>query len=284
MTFSERLSEGVKQTNTCLCVGIDPWPDRLPGRQALGADPKKEELAGLAGRFSHAVVDACAGLVPAVKPQFAFFEALGPAGMTVLADVCGYARAAGLVVIGDAKRGDIGSTAEAYATATLGANAPFPCDALTVSPFLGPETVRTFLDAATAAACGVFVLVRTSNPGSRRWQAPVVEDLTRWIAENSVADGVGFSPLGVVVGATNGAEIAEIRDRCPRSWLLVPGFGAQGGSARDARRALRDDGLGALIVSARGATFPAGVDPRYDRDPTAWIRTRVAATVAELRP
>ena len=285
MTFSERLAAGVIQTNTPLCVGIDPWADRLPGRRSLPALAPNAALADLARAFGLAVVDASVGQVASVKPQFAFFEAMGVPGMQALADVCGYARERGLVVIGDAKRGDIGSTAAAYAASSLGGGAPFPCDALTVSPFLGPESVRTFLDAAIPARCGIFVLVRTSNPGSSAWQTPVYDDLTAWIATNAAAlrDTNDLSPLGLVVGATKGAEIANVRERCPNSWLLVPGFGAQGGSAADARQALRSDGLGALIVSARAATFPSVPDEDYDRNPTNWIRRRIAATIIELR-
>lgn len=279
MSFALRLAAAVRRTGTPLCVGIDPWPERLPGRAALPS-PAPAELAGLARRFGLAVVDACAGQVPAVKPQFAFFEAMGPAGVQALADVCAAARAAGLLVVGDAKRGDIGSTASAYAAATLGPDAPFACDALTVSPFLGPDTLEPFVAAARANGRGLFVLLRTSNPGSARWQAPVVADLAAWLAAQNAGDD-GYGPIGAVVGATHGEGLA-LRAQLPKTWLLVPGFGAQGGSAADARAMLDADGLGALINSSRGATFPAAPDPAYDADPVAWIRARVRATIAEL--
>lgn len=281
MTFSARLAAAVRRTGTPLCVGIDPWVDRLPGRAALGAAPARAALADLARRFGLAVVDACAGQVSSVKPQFAFFEALGPAGMSALADVCAAARAADLLVIGDAKRGDIGSTATAYAAATLAADAPFPCDALTVSPFLGPDTLEPFLAVAEANGRGLFVLLRTSNPGSARWQAPVADDLAAWIDSTNAARG-DLGPVGAVVGATHRAATDKLRAAMPHTWLLVPGFGAQGGSAADAKAALRPDGLGALIVSARAATFPDAPSASYDADPTEWIRARVAATKAAL--
>jgi orotidine-5'-phosphate decarboxylase len=264
-SLSVTLSEAVRRTGTPLCVGIDPWPERLPGSGGL---PERAEA------FGRAVVDACAGIVPAVKPQFAFFEALGPDGMRALARVCAHARAAGLVVVGDAKRGDIGSTARAYADATLAPGAPFPCDALTVNPFLGPDTVMPFLEAADAHGRGVFVLVRTSNPGSARWQAPVVDDLAAWLTLQGAAraDARGLSNVGAVVGATHAAELAGLRERLPHAWLLVPGFGAQGATAADTRAAGRADGLGALVVSARAATFP---DTGFGPDPADDVRTLV---------
>lgn len=278
MNFADRLALAVQEAGTPLVVGIDPWADRLPGLRP-GMD--RTALAGLAREFGLAVVGAAAGQVPALKPQFAFFEALGPAGMQALADVCGAARAAGLLVIGDAKRGDIGSTATAYAEATLAPDAPFPCDALTVSPFLGPDSLQPFLAAAEAHGRGLFVLLRTSNPGSSRWQSPVVEDLSAWIDTTNAARGA-YGPVGAVIGATHPAEGAALRAAMPHTWFLVPGFGAQGGSAADARRMLRPDGLGALINSSRGATFPAGRDADFDRAPERWIRARIAAVRAEL--
>ncbi len=281
-SFASRLADGVRAVGTPLCVGIDPWPERLPGARA---GDSRAVLAERAASFGHAVIAAVTGQVASVKPQFAFFEQLGPAGMTALADVCAAATAAGLVVVGDAKRGDIGSTAAAYANATLAPGAPFPCDALTVSPFLGPDTLEPFLAAADAAHGGLFVLLRTSNPGSARWQAPVVDDLAAWLTEAGAArqGPDGLSNVGAVVGATHPGALAALRASLPHAWLLVPGYGAQGCTARDMVAAARPDGLGALIVSARSATFPDKPDAAYDDHPTAWIRARVASIVAELR-
>jgi orotidine-5'-phosphate decarboxylase len=219
-----------------------------------------------------------------VKPQFAFFEALGPDGMAALARVCAHARAAELVVVGDAKRGDIGSTAAAYAAATLAPGAPFPCDALTVNPFLGPDTLVPFLDVADAHGRGVFVLVRTSNPGSARWQAPVLDDLAGWLTLQGAArvGAHGLSNVGAVVGATHREDLVALREKLPHAWLLVPGFGAQGASAADTRAAGRADGLGALVVSARAATFPdGGFGPRPADDVRALVlRARDALAAA----
>lgn len=268
--------------DTCLCIGIDPWVERLPGRTQLGASPSRTQLAKLALDFGLSVVEAAAGQVAVVKPQFAFFEALGPEGMAALSTVCITARDAGLIVLGDAKRGDIGSTAAAYAAATLAPDAPFPCEALTVSPFLGPDSLQPFVDAATNWDRGLFVLLRTSNPGSSRWQGPVRNDLGAWIDSENQRLAGGLGPIGAVVGATKREDILELRTQMPNTWFLVPGFGAQGGSAADALAARRPDGLGALVNSARGATFPTMFNPDYERNPTAWIRARIAETRREL--
>lgn len=280
--FAARLATAVANAGTPLCVGIDPWPNRLPGARP---DDSREALAAHAAAFGHAVVDAVAGQVAAVKPQFAFFEQLGPAGMSALAEVCAAAASSGLLVVGDAKRGDIGTTATAYAAATLASDAPFRCDALTVSPFLGPDTLAPFLAAADAAGGGLFVLLRTSNPGSARWQEPVVDDLAGWLTDAGAArqSAGGLSNVGAVVGATHPGALAAMRRKLPHAWFLVPGFGAQGGTARDVVPAARPDGLGALVASSRGATFPDKPDPAYVADPTTWIRARVASIVTELR-
>src|SRR5688572_20893117 len=190
--MSDRLQELVERSGSPLCVGIDPWPERLP----RAGDPL---------HFGLAVVEAAAGRVAAVKPQFAFFERFGVDGMRALAEVCRAARAKGLYVVGDAKRGDIGSTATAYAEATLAPDAPFPCDALTVNPFLGPDTLAPFVTVARAHDRQVFVLLRTSNPGSETWQKRVAQGVADWIREHRV---------GAVVGATHG-ELAAWRRYLP---------------------------------------------------------------------
>lgn len=282
MTFTARLTAAVRRTGTPLCVGIDPWPERLPGRAALGEHPSHAALALCAEDFGMAVIEAVAGRVPAVKPQFAFFEGMGPAGMVALERVCAYARERELIVVGDAKRGDIGSTAMAYALATLDRDAAFPCDALTVSPFLGPDTIEPFLTIADANDRGVFVLLRTSNPGSARWQLPILDDLVAWIDEQGAARAAGLANVGVVVGATKGPELEGLRARLPHAWMLVPGFGAQGATAADARKALLPDGTGALIPSSRSATFPDRPDASYDQDPVSWIASRVDQVMEQL--
>lgn len=241
----------------------------------------------MARRFCLTLVEAASGRVPAIKPQFAFFEALGVPGMVLLGEVLRAARAAGLLVIGDAKRGDIGSTAAAYASATLSPEAPFPCDALTVSPFLGPDTLDPFLHAADQHGAGLFILWRTSNPGSAVFQAPVADVLAATIERASAAragrDGLG--PIGAVVGATTGQALADARRQMPSVWQLVPGYGAQGGGAADAARGRRADGLGALVVSARGVSFPGpGEEARWEKDLGGFFVEKIDHANAELGP
>lgn len=275
LPFSARLAVAVRTTRSPLCVGIDPWPERLPRLDVAGDD--RPALARRALGFGRAILRACAGRVPIVKPQFAYFEALGPEGMSALARLCAEARAAGLLVLGDAKRGDIGSTAAAYAAATLHPDAPFPCDALTVNPFLGPESLDPFLAAADRHGAGLFVLLRTSNPGSETLQAPVRDTLVAWLRAEGERrrDASGLGPVGAVVGATLPKELPGLRADLPHTWLLLPGYGAQGAGPVDVRPAFRADGLGALVVAARSATFPEGDDPAWQADPEPFVRARI---------
>ncbi|MCA9490694.1 MAG: orotidine-5'-phosphate decarboxylase, partial [Myxococcales bacterium] len=237
---------------------------RLPASLGDGAD------AALA--FGKGVVDAVAGVVPAIKPQVAFFERLGWQGVRALEEVVAYAQERGLVVVLDAKRGDIGSTAKAYAEATA------TSDAVTLSPYLGPESLRPF-ERRAASGKGMFVLVRTSNPGAGGWQADtgVADRVADWIASTSGDDELG--PIGAVVGATLAApEVASLRARMPRAWFLVPGFGAQGAGPEEIRPHFRRDGLGALIPSSRAVLFPP--PGSTDADPKTAIGLRAAQLAA----
>lgn len=254
--FGQRLASAVRTVGSPVCVGLDPHSGRVP----TGDD------AQAASDFCRGVVDAVTGVVPAVKPQVAFFERLGWRGVRALEAVVQHAHDAGLVVVLDAKRGDIGSTARAYAEATLAV-----ADAVTLSPYLGPESMTPFQE---CVGKGLFVLVRTSNPGSALWQidtgaAGAVAD---WVQEQALltAGEAGLGDVGAVVGATVPAEARAWRQRMPNAWLLVPGFGAQGGTATTADPLFRDDGLGALVVSARGVLYGPG-----PADGVAW-RERVA--------
>src|SRR5262249_12967136 len=212
-----------------------------------------------------------APLVPVVKPQSAFFEACGPAGLAVLQRVLRRARAKGLITILDAKRNDIASTATAYAEAAFGGvtveGRHFPvwdADALTVNPYLGRDAIEPFLENARRSGRAVFVLVRTSNPGAGQFQdlrcdgQPVFLYVARavrdWTRDN--LGRCGFGDVGAVVGATHPAELAQVREVLPEAYFLIPGYGAQGGSATDTAPAFRADGLGAIVSSSRGITFP----------------------------
>jgi len=260
-TFSSRLSAAIQARKTPACIGLDPRRDSLP--PALGAGPAAtpRELAAVYEQFCRHVIDVVAPLVPIVKPQLACFEALGPHGMTALAEVIAYAREKNLLVLADGKRGDIGSTAEAYADGWLAG--PWAADALTVNPYLGLDSVEPFVKTAHDRGAAIFILVKTSNPGSKDFQdldaqgrtifAHVAAGVEALAART--ADGGAYGAVGAVVGATWPRQLDEMRAAMPHAWILVPGFGKQGGRAADVRGAFHPDGLGALVVSARDVIF-----------------------------
>jgi orotidine-5'-phosphate decarboxylase len=211
------------------------------------------------------VIDAVAPLVPAVKPQMAFFEQLGPHGMAALAQVVCYARDKQLLVILDGKRNDIGSTAQAYAEAYLSGteSGVWGADALTVSPYLGDDSLTPFVDVARRNGAGVFVLVKTSNPGGKLFQdlnvggRPLYRQIGDYVERLAVETqgGCGYGLVGAVVGATYPEQANELREAMPHTWFLVPGFGSQGGTARDVAGAFDTQGLGAIVNNSRGIIF-----------------------------
>jgi orotidine-5'-phosphate decarboxylase len=234
--------------------------------------------------FGKGVIDAVASLVPAIKPQSAFFELLGPPGMQVLGELIQHARSKGLIVILDAKRNDIGTTAQAYADAYLGPDSPWGADALTVSPFLGDDSLVPFVAACDRTASGLFVLVKTSNPGSGFLQdlAPEGQSISNRIAHwvqcqsEKRAGPYGLGPIGAVVGATYPSQLAALRERMRSAWILIPGYGAQGGAANDVAPAFLEKGLGALVNSSRAIIF-AHQSPKYASCPR-WQDAVVQAT------
>jgi orotidine-5'-phosphate decarboxylase len=219
-----------------LCVGIDPSGESL---RSWGL---ADDIAGLR-TFCERLVGVCAPLVAAVKPQSAFFERHGPAGMAVLRDTVALAQGLGALAIIDGKRGDIASTAAAYGEALLGPGSPFGGDAMTVSAYLGFDSLAPIVDIARHTASGVFVVVRSSNPegaGLQQARMPdgraVAEHLADQIASWNAADSLGgLGPVGAVVGATLGAESGRLADRLGNALLLVPGIGAQGATIADVR-------------------------------------------------
>jgi len=260
-SFSSRLSAAIKSKRTPACVGLDPRRDALPPAFAGAATLEPKALAAAFAQFCCNVIDVVAPLVPIVKPQLACFEAIGPHGMTALADVIAYAHDKDLLVLADGKRGDIGSTAEAYADGWLAG--PWAADALTVNPYLGLDSVEPFVKTAHERGAGIFILVKTSNPGSKDFQD--LESGGRTIYEHvatgvealaaRTADGDTYGAVGAVVGATWPRQLDLMREAMPHVWILVPGFGKQGGRAADVRGAFHPDGLGALVVSARDVIF-----------------------------
>jgi len=298
MTFSDRLADAVRRKGP-LCVGIDPRWESLP--KAIRENPAHLELAPESRamvafeEFGKRVLELVAPFAGVVKPQSAFFELFGPAGMNAQHSLLRRAKEMGFVTILDAKRGDIASTATAYADAAFGGckidGKTFPvwdADSLTINPYLGRDAVEPFLAAAKAAERGVFVLVRTSNAGSGLFQdlkcdgKPLYRHVAAAVAEwNGSTIGVcGLGDVGAVVGATHPRELVELRAELPNVWFLVPGYGAQGGTAADVRAAYRADGLGAVVNSSRGITFP------FHPDDPEWEAKVVAAAQkaqAELR-
>lgn len=247
-TFAERLAARVAAVGSATCVGLDPHLDRIPG---IEADDGPGVRAGAVRRYCLGVIEAVSDVVAAVKPQSAFFEALGAPGVAVLQEVVAEARRRGLFVVLDAKRGDIGSTAEAYARATLDDDGPMGADAVTLSPYLGPESLEPFVRRMDAGK-GVFVLVRTSNPGAGPWQRDLglAEAVAAWVAAHPHG-------AGAVIGATLPADEARHwRQRLPDSWLLVPGFGAQGAGPGQLGPFFGASGR-ALINASRSVLFGA---------------------------
>ncbi|MBY0513777.1 MAG: orotidine-5'-phosphate decarboxylase [Gemmataceae bacterium] len=294
--FSDRLAAVVGRHGP-LCVGLDPRWDALPRalRDATRAHPPDIRAAIAVSTFCTRVLELVRPHAGVVKPQAAFFELLGVEGMGVLQTVQRRAKELGLVTILDAKRGDIASTAAAYADAAFagctvdGTRVPvWDADALTVNPYLGRDAVEPFLGAAKDAGRGVFVLVRTSNPGAGLFQdlvcdgrplyRHVADEVARWNEPTVGACGLG--DVGAVVGATHPRELAELRGVMPNVWLLVPGYGAQGGTAADVKAAYRPDGLGAVVNSSRGVTFPFHPD---DPDWEAKVAAAAGRAAAELR-
>lgn len=281
MHFADRLVAACRKKGNAVCAGIDPRWEQLPLEiRARHPELTLDAMAAAFEEFSFRVLDIVAPLVPVVKPQSAFFEACGPAGMRAQQKVLAKAKTLGLITILDNKRGDIASTAEAYADAAL-AGTPFAgkrlpvwgADALTVNPYLGRDAVEPFLASARQCDGGVFVLVRTSNKGAKQFQdlpcdgkplyQHVGEAVGAWAAENVGA--CGFGDVGAVVGATHPAELALVRQWIPHVLFLVPGYGAQGGSAADVAVGFRADGAGAVINSSRGITACFKPDePRWE--------------------
>jgi orotidine-5'-phosphate decarboxylase len=254
--FGDRVAEAVEHKRTQLVVGLDPRPDLLP-----------VEVRGDVSRFCAGIIDAVAPYSVAVKPQLAFFEALGAEGLAAFEEVCAYARSAGLLVIVDGKRGDIGSTARAYAEAYLeprnDGKEPLG-DALTVNPYLGRDSVDPYLAACRRHGTGIFCVVKTSNTGGAEVQdlalsdgRPVWHHVALLVAEwgaDLVGDR-GLSSVGAVIGATHPRAVGEARRLLPRAILLLPGVGAQGATPADVARAFTSGPASALVNVSRSVMY-----------------------------
>jgi orotidine-5'-phosphate decarboxylase len=285
--FADQLIAAVQAKRTPVLVGLDPRAQNLPAGMLAGDG--WEATASAFVSFCRGVIDVVAPLVPAVKPQAAFFEQLGPAGMQALKETIDYASAKGLMVILDGKRNDIGSTATGYAEAYLGRGetSAWGCDALTVSPYLGDDSLTPFVDVAKQRGAGIFVLVKTSNPGGKRFQdlvadgQPLYSHVGQYV-DSLAADTTGsgaYGSVGAVVGATYPEQLAELRQTMPHTWFLIPGFGAQGGTAKDCAAAFDNQGLGAIVNNSRGIIFAHERREYKDRfGPSRWQQAVEAAT------
>ncbi len=327
--FADRLASACRAKGNSVCVGLDPRWESLPQevRNRHGSETL-EAVARAYEEFCSRVIDVVAPLVPVVKPQSAFFEACGPAGLVALQRILATARQRGLITILDGKRNDIASTAAAYADAGLAGVAiehresknenrlaqsrqgakplgdfaslrettvhqssmlhpVWDADAMTVNPYLGRDSVEPFLESARRSGRGIFVLVRTSNPGARQFQdlvcdgrpvyVHVAEAVGQWARENMAKCGLG--DVGAVVGATHPAELQNLRQLLVESPFLIPGFGVQGGTAQDVAAAFREDGLGAIINSSRGIIFSfEPSDPKWE----SAVETAARQTIANL--
>lgn len=263
MSFGDRAIHAMQEKDSVLCVGLDPHYDLLPDFLKQKYEP--DEAIEM---FLTEIIDAIAPHCAIVKPNTAFFEVWGADGWLAMERVCDYAKDKGLIVIADAKRGDIGSTATKYAEAFLGEDKPY--DALTINPYLGQDGILPFVEVAAENDKGLFVLVRTSNPSASEFQDLPVgdcllhEEVARSVArlgESTIGES-GFSAIGAVVGATEPEEIRILRSEMPTQLLLIPGYGAQGGSAADVAAGFYHNAQGAIVNSSRQIIF-AGKDKDF---------------------
>ncbi len=305
--FADRLTAAIRARGTCAVVGIDPVYERLPAELSVidGERPPPRRAVELIGAFCRGVIDVVAPLVPAVKINSAFFEAHYAAGVELYYDLTEHAHKRGLLVIGDVKRGDIGSTAQLYAKAHLAppaAAATSPAaigparipDAVTVAGYLGENAVRPFADVAREHGKGVFVLVRPSDPGAdviheyagadgRRFYEFMAERVREWGAE--AVGQCGYSCIGAVVAAKDADSTRALRAAMPQTLFLVPGYGAQGATADSCRACFRDDGSGAIVNASRSVIFAyekAGAAERFGDDWRSAVEQACREFIADL--
>jgi orotidine-5'-phosphate decarboxylase len=267
MTFADRLIDEIRARRSPCIVGIDPALEHMPAdflrERGIGDESTREERARALFEYSASIVDAVHDLVAAVKPQSAYFERYGAPGIAALEQTVEYARRKGLLILLDAKRGDIGSMAAAYAAAYLDPGG-LEVDAMTLSPYLGSDTLEPFFTACETHGKGAFVCVKTSNPGAGSLQdldvggrlvCEVVADMLEPFSRRT-AGRHGYGLIGAVVGATYPETARALRSRLPRSIFLVPGIGAQGGDSTALRAYFNADGLGAIVSSSRAVNYP----------------------------
>ena len=297
--FADRLVESIRKTGNPCVVGLDPRIDLMPAFIKSGIDhPTPSAIRSVIRDFHELVLDTIAGLVSIVKPQLAFFEQYGSAGIQAFEDTVRSAQQRGLLVIADGKRNDVDSTAEAYAAAYLGRKA-FDVDAMTVTPYLGRDSMLPYVDACREHGKGVFIVLKTSNPGSRDYQdqalqstgRPLYETIAQTIRDfgGDLMGESGYSSIGAVIGATFPEDARRLRALLPQAFILVTGYGAQGASSEGAAACFNTDGLGAIVNSSRGITYSFGNENvsqemfvRSVRENTLQMRDAIAGALNRL--
>ena len=271
----DKLIEQIKNKNSHVCVGLDPQlkfiPEEIKDEVFAEYGPTLEAVAECFYRFNKGIIDAIYDIVPSVKPQIAMYEEYGIPGVIAYEKTVDYAKSKGLIIIGDIKRGDIGSTSTSYARGHIGSVEveyngekkvynPFDEDFATVNPYLGVDGIKPFTDVCKENDRGIFILVKTSNPSSGDFQDRMIgehtlyEEVAKKVSEWG-ADSIGkfgYSDVGAVVGATYPEIGKQLRELMPHTYFLVPGYGAQGGTGSDLKTYFNNDGLGTIVNSSRG--------------------------------
>lgn len=272
--FINKLISEIRSKKSPIVVGLDPMLDMIPDfiKEKHFNDYGKNFRAvrKIIIEFNKNIINNIHDIVPAVKPQIAFYEQFGIEGLKAYRDTCEYAKKKGLLVIGDIKRGDIGSTSKAYSNAHLGftkidseEDRGFPVDSITLNPYLGDDCIKEFIQDVKDYDKGMFILVKTSNPTSGQLQDLITEgrsiyEVVAEMVNNWSKDLIGeqgYSSIGAVVGANYPEQAKRLRNLMPSSYFLVPGYGAQGGTAKDVINSFNNDGLGAIVNSSRGILY-----------------------------
>ena len=267
MNAIDRLIDKIKQTNNPTVMGLDPRFDMLPKCVTDKYDKTLEGVSKAILEYNKALIDETYDIIPAVKPQIAFYEMFGIPGLEAFKETCKYAKEKGMIVIADIKRGDIGSTAQGYSNAFLGKTkigdheeSIFDVDFVTVNPYMGTDCVKPFIEDCKKYDKGIFILVKTSNPSSGELQDLKLEngkevymqvaDLVEKWGEDLVGK-YGYSSVSAVVGATYPEQLEQIRSKAPHTYFLIPGYGAQGGKAEDITLGFDKNGLGGIVNASR---------------------------------
>lgn len=282
--FIDRLVDEIQKKESCVLVGLDPRLGYIPDsfkKEFFNERGKNLDTVGdIILAYNKVIIDHVYDIVPAVKPQIAFYEQYGLAGLRAYIETCDYAKSKGLLVIGDVKRGDIGTTSKAYSNAHLGCVdldgekfSAFDSDAITTNPYLGDDCLKEFMDDISERNKGMFVLVKTSNPTSGQLQdlevgnKKIYEIVSEIVYEWSLKTlgKCGYSSVGAVVSATHPQQAKDLRRLMKKTYFLVPGYGAQGGTVEDVLGCFNEDGLGAIINSSRGIMYAyRNKDKNYD--------------------